>query len=64
MCDKTDLLVLCKIRLAWSCCSKRLFCVIHCFIISLCDDVSQFNNGARGLPFKASLPFYKNHHKI
>ena len=31
---------------AWSCSSERLFCVIHCFMISICDAMSQFNGGA------------------
>ena len=27
-------------------CWKRLFCGIHCFMISICDAESQFNDGA------------------
>ena len=27
----------------WSCCSKRLLCGTHCFTISICDFVFQFN---------------------
>ena len=32
---------------ASSCCSKRLFCDIYCFMIFICDNVSQFNGGAK-----------------
>ena len=34
--------------LVWSRCPKRLFCGIHRFTISVCDSISQFNNGAKG----------------
>ena len=53
---------------AWSCCSKRLFCVIRCFIISICDAVSQFTGGARRyhlnyhyLPIKVTIKYKKQH---
>lgn len=30
----------------WLWCLKRLFCGIYCFRISICNTVSQFNDGA------------------
>ena len=49
MFDETDSKSKCVNKLntiEWSCCSKRLFCGIHFFMISICDAVSQFNDGA------------------
>ena len=33
---------------AWSRCPKQLFCGVHRLTISVCDVISQFNNGAKG----------------
>ena len=60
MCGKTDSKLKWVNKLntvAGSCYSERLFPVIHCFMVSACDAVSQLNGCARRLPFKVPLPF-------
>ena len=34
-----------KILVVWSCSSKTFLCFIHYFMISICDSVSQLNDG-------------------
>ena len=47
MCNKTNLECANKLStISWPCSLERLFCVNHCFMISVCDAVSQFNNDA------------------
>lgn len=49
MCDETKSKIenLNKLNMVvWPCCSKRLFCGIHCSTVSICDPISQFNDGA------------------
>ena len=45
MCEETDFEIKKLSIVVWSCCSKRLFCGIYSFPISICDTMSQFNDG-------------------
>ena len=47
MCKETDSKKPKKLSVVvWPCCFKRLFYGIYSFTISICDIISQFNDGA------------------